>query len=117
MASKNTLEYVYNTLNDVIPGKIFYAIQVNDFAELPFIVYQEISKRSNQYADDKDLFKTITLQITLVTKNKNLELEKALEDKLDSNDIAYQMISEYYINEGALYRVYEIKMEEIKYEQ
>ena len=45
------LEEVYQILNKVLPDKVFYAVNVYDnetYADLPYIVYQEISKRIKQ---------------------------------------------------------------------
>ena len=44
------------------------------------------------------------------------KLTKKLENELRINDLSYQMINEYYLVDTGLYRIYEIKMEEFKYE-
>lgn len=83
MATKERLEYIYSLLNEVLPNKVYYALYVENNAEVPFIVYQEISKNPKTYADDLYLLKQITIQITLVTKNKDVVLEERLEDALE----------------------------------
>ncbi|MDD2260422.1 MAG: hypothetical protein PHO87_05455 [Acholeplasmataceae bacterium] len=113
----NNLEYIYTILNEVLPNNVYYAVSIKDNIELPIIVYQELNKRGKTYADDSYLLKELTIQITLITPNKNIQLEKMLENKLKLYDIEFQMISEFYIAENGLYRIYEIKMEESKYEQ
>lgn len=114
---ENNLIYIYSILNEVLPGNVFYALQINPNANVPFIVYQEINKRPVKFHDDFSFMKLTTIQISLVTSNKDLKLEKQLEDKLDDHDIEYQMISEFHLKDSGIYRIYEIKMEEFKYEQ
>ena len=53
------LEEVYQILNKVLPDKVFYAVNVYDnetYADLPYIVYQEISKRPRSFSDDLPFF-------------------------------------------------------------
>jgi len=113
----NNLEYIYTILNEVLPNNVYYAVSIKDNVELPIIVYQELNKRGKTYADDAYLLKELTIQISLITSKKSIELEKRLENKLKSYDIDFQMISEFYLADSGLYRIYEIKMEEFKYEQ
>lgn len=113
----NNLEFVYQILNEVLPNNVFYALSIKENIQLPIIVYQELKKRSKTYADDSYLLKESTMQMTLITKDKNINLEKSLENKLTEYDIEYQMINEFYLTDSGLYRIYEIKMEETKYEQ
>jgi hypothetical protein len=109
------LERIYQILDGVLPGKISYGTNVVDENEtdvLPFIVYQEISKRPVSYADDRSVIRVSTVQITLVTENKNQGIEQNLEEVLYLNGYNYQMITEYMNDDGSVNRVYEIKMEE-----
>ena len=108
--------FIYQILNEVLEGRVHYIVEDSGKAVLPFIVYQEINKRSAKYHDDHAFLKVSTIQISLVTDGKNIELEKKLENKLTDNGIDYQMVSEYNLGRG-IYRIYEIKMEEFKYEQ
>ena len=114
---QNKLIFIFNVLNEVLPGRVYYALQVKENAKVPFIVYQEISKRSTSFHDDHSFMKTSTIQISLITNSKDLALEKELEDKLTLYDVEFQMTSEYYLKDSGVYRIYEIKMEEFKYEQ
>lgn len=116
VATKERLEDIYSLLNEVLPNKVYYALYVEDNVEVPFIVYQEISKNPKTYADDLYLLKQITIQITLVTKNKDVVLEDKLEDALDLAGIDFRLISEYPLIDTGIYRIYEIKMEEFKNE-
>ena len=116
MASKHELERVYEMLNQVTPDSVYYALYVADNTNPPFIVYQQVGKRTTSYADDLFLMKLITIQITLVTKSKDFILEKKLEQVLTDNHFNFNMINEYYLVDTGLYRVYEIKMEEFIYE-
>ena len=117
MASKEKLEHLYNILNKVIPGNVHYSLNVANRVYPPFIVYQQLNNRGTKYADDSTLMRLITFQLTLVTKDKEFDLTKKLENELMINDLSYQMINEYYLVDIGLYRIYEIKMEEFKYEQ
>jgi len=114
---ENNLIFIYSVLEKVLPKNVYYALQIKPNAKLPFIVYQEINKRSTKYHDDHAFLKITTIQISLVTDKKDLKIEKKLEDTLEAHDINYQMISEYHIKDSGIYRIYEIKMEEFKYEQ
>lgn len=109
--------FLYQVLNQVLENKVYYALSIKESIELPIVVYQELKNKSKLFADDSYIFRESTIQITLITKDKNLRLEKALEDKLKENDINYQLVNEFYLNKSGLYRIYEIKMEEINYEQ
>lgn len=110
------LEEVYQILNKVLPDKVFYAVNVYDnetYAHLPYIVYQEISKRPRSFSDDLPFFYYSSIQITLVTKRKDRVLERKLEEALINNNLAYSVTSEYHNEDKSINRVYEIIMEEI----
>lgn len=111
------LEYLYTILKDVIPDNVHYIVNVTDKVAYPAIIYYELSSKSAVYADDEPIYKRRVIQITLITKTKQIRLERKLEKKLDQNDIDYYMIHEYLVKGEGLHRVYEIKMEEFKYEQ
>lgn len=112
------LSKIYNALNDVLNGKVFYGNNVYDNfenASMPYIVYQELSKRPASYSDDIPTFYKSDVQITLVTKNKNKELEEKLEQVLLNNGFAFSLISEFKNQDKSVNRVYEITMEVINY--
>lgn len=109
------LETLYSYLSKVLEGKIFYGTNVydnEDNASMPYIVYQEVSRRPIGYSDDKVIYRRTNVQITLVTKIKDLALEKKLEKALTDNNINYSMINESHNSDKSINRVYEIKMEE-----
>lgn len=86
------LEDVFTTLNKVLPKKVFYGTNIydnDDNAKMPYIVYQEISKRPIGFADNVPLCYSSTIQITLVTKRKDTSLEKSLETTLLNNNYSY----------------------------
>ncbi len=114
---KNNLKFIYDVLNEVLPNKVYYALSIEEQLELPIIVYQELNKRNRLFTDDKYLLKESTMQINLITENKNIELERSLEDTLTNYDIEFNMVSEFYLKDSGLYRIYEVKMEETRYEQ
>ncbi len=104
-------EPLYQVLNDVIPGQASYGKKENLEQSDNYIVYQEVSNRGSLYADDRVHMRILTIQINLITKEKNLELEERLEASLSLADYAFQMLSEYQNEDGSINRVYEIKME------
>lgn len=110
------LKRIYEVLNSVLKNKVTYGkrehIAINNNNE--YIIYQVISNRGVLYCDDKIRLRVVTIQINLITKNKNLELENRLEDFLDANGFSFQMVSEYQNDDFSINRVYEIKMEVIK---
>lgn len=109
------LEDIYIILNKVIPNKVFYGTNVydnQDNASMPYMIYQEISKRPIGYADNKALPYLSNVQITLVTKKKDILLERKLEKILLNNNLTYSLLSEFFNSDKSVNRVYEIKMEE-----
>lgn len=113
------LTQIYHLLQTVLPNKVTYGTNIVDGIELdvyPFIVYQEISNRAISYADDRPTVRIITYQITLVTKEKNPDLEAQLEAALCDSEFNYQMTTEYVNEDNSVNRVYEIKLEEINHE-
>lgn len=103
-----------NILLTVLPT-VIYAHVDPDYDENqspPFIVYQEVSKRPPTFSDDKPVYYERTIQITLITKKKDVAIEENLERVLLENDYAFSLTTEYKNSDGSIYRVYEIKMEE-----
>lgn len=110
------LKEIFTILNTVLPSKVFYGINIYDNqsnADMPYIVYQEINRRPIGYHDDVPILYEASIQITLVSKRKDLELEKALEKTLLKSKYNYSLISEYFNSDKSINRVYEIKMEDI----
>jgi hypothetical protein len=110
------LNKLFSILNTVLPNKVFYGTNIydnDDNASMPFIVYQEISKRSRGFQDNHPTWYRSTVQITIVTKKKDLALEGLLEKTMLDNNLVYSLISENRNADKSLNRVYEIYMEEI----
>ena len=108
------LEQLRNVLLTVV-DKVYYATNEydsEDNAEPPFIVYQEISKRASSFAEDKPVFFTSSIQITLVTKNKDIFLEKKLVTTLIQKGYTPENLSEYRNEDGSINKVYEVRLEE-----
>ena len=84
-------------------------------AEPPYILFQEISKRPPGFADDKPTHYQRTIQITLTTKKKDVELEEKLEKTLLEYEYIFSLISEFKNSDGSINRVYEIRLEDYKY--
>ena len=111
-----TLEDVVIILKSVLPDKVFYGSNVydnEDNALMPYIVYQEITKRAIGYGDNLPLAFSSKIQITLVTKKKNLSLERSLEKALLDNNISFEVTSEFFNSDKSINRIYQINMEEI----
>ncbi|MDE7264034.1 MAG: hypothetical protein K2N64_05185 [Anaeroplasmataceae bacterium] len=109
------LEKLYSILNKVLGTKVFYGINVydnEDNASMPYIVYQEISKRPIGYHDDFPIRYQRTIQITLVTKRKDTLLEQKLEKQLLKKGIFFSVLTETINSDKSVNRIYEIKMEE-----
>lgn len=110
------LNGLYKILNEVLPNQVYYGLNVYDDKKavtLPFIVYQEVSKRPSVFNDDYlDLYKK-NIQVTLVTSDKSLNLEKTLENKLLEHNLIFTLLSEFKNQDKSLSRVYEIEMEEL----
>ena len=110
-----TLESICKILRSVLPDKVFYGTNVyddGDNASMPYIVYQEISKRAIGYGDNLPLAFSSKIQITLVTKKKDLSLERNLEKALLDNEISFELTSEFFNSDKSLNRIYQINMEE-----
>jgi hypothetical protein len=110
------LTTLYSILNTALPNKVFYgtnAYDNEDNVSMPFIVYQEVTKRPSAFKDDKPLIYKSSVQITLVTKSKDVELESKLEKALLDNSLVFSLLSEFRNEDKSLNRVYEIYMEEI----
>ena len=84
-------------------------------AKPPFIVFQDISKRPNEFADDKPTYYLRTIQITLITNKKDEALEDKLEKALLDHDYIFSLTSEFRNSDGSINRVYEIRLEEFKH--
>jgi hypothetical protein len=111
-----TLTDIFNILNGVLEGKVFYGTNVYDNetqVELPYIVYQEISSRPMTHVDNKAIYYKGVLQITLVTKKKDVSLETKLQNALLEAGFSYSLTSEYINMDKSVSRAYEITMEEI----
>ncbi len=109
------LKTLFSILNSVLGNKVFYASNIydnGDNAVMPYIVYQEINKRPIGYSDDAPISYKSSVQITLVTKTKDLNLEQKLESAFKYNNLNYSMISESHNSDKSINRVYEIQMEE-----
>ena len=104
-------EPLYQVLNYVLPEQVSYGIKESLEQIDNYIVYQEISNRGSLYADDRVHMRILTIQINLITKEKNLNLEERLEVSLSLANYEFQMLSEYQNEDGSINRVYEIKME------
>ena len=109
------LSTLYLALNEVLKDKVFYGSNVydnEDNASMPYIVYQEVTKRPASFSDDTPILYRATIQITMVTKKKNRNLEKNLEQVLLNSGFAFSLLSEFKNEDKSLNRIYEITMEE-----
>lgn len=70
----------------------------------PFIAFRRYSSE-NFGADDKVYEKINNYYVYLVTDYKDINMEKALEDLLDENDIFYDVESEDYVDDEKCYQI------------
>src|SRR3989339_487084 len=108
---RELFEPLYQVLNHVLPGQVSYGKKENLDQSDTYIIYQEISNRGSIYADDKVQMRILTMQINMITKEKNLELEEKLEVSLSLAGYEFNMLTEYQNEDGSINRVYEIKIE------
>lgn len=80
--------------------------------KVPFIVYQVINKRAPVHIDDKPSYFESLVQISLVTKNKDVSLETSLENALLANGYNFAVSTEYQNSDKSICRVYEVRLEE-----
>lgn len=116
---KERLAFLYQLLNQVTIGKVYYGINRSDeesHSVMPFIVYQEVSNRGMLYADDTTIARQLIIQITLVTEKKDPIIEQQLENQFIKNNLNYEMTTEYLNSDHSINRVYEIRMEVINNE-
>ncbi len=71
----------------------------------PYLVYY-VDSNDNFYADNKTYEKIRVVNIELYTDKKDETLESSLETILNDNDLAYNVISETYIDDEDLYEVF-----------
>ncbi|MCQ2798192.1 MAG: hypothetical protein MJ241_07090 [Bacilli bacterium] len=111
------LKKIRQVLLTVLPTVIYAHLSDDNEqnAEPPFIVYQEISKRPPEFADDRPIYYLRTIQITLFTKKKDEDLEEKLERALLNKDFVFSLLSEFKNSDGSIQRVYEIRLEDYKY--
>lgn len=81
----------------------------NERKSPPYITY--LSSYSSNFNADNRVYKKIdNIQIELYTKNKDLEVEKKLEDLLDENEIAYETTEEWIDSEKLFQKIYEVQI-------
>lgn len=111
-----TLDGLFSILSSAMPGRVFYGSNVYDsggVAPPPYAVYQEVGARAPLYADDSPVYRSSSVQITLVTRNKDPAAERALEGALERNGLRFALISESVDPDESVARVYETRLEEI----
>ena len=71
------------------------------------------NKMAHFMYDDNYIYYRSSVQITLVSKNKDLNLEEDLEQALLDNGLVFSLLSESKNSDRSISRIYEIYMEEI----
>lgn len=108
------LERLYLILKEVPDCEPYYGTNAAHAAgsnPKPFIVYQEISRRTPVFADNHALYAVANIQVTLVSNKKDLVLEKALEKTLTTHELTFALTTEFVSPDASVTRVYEVKME------
>lgn len=85
----------------------FTVTDTNPAPNPPFITYL-VAYSSNMFADNKVYKKIDNVQVELYTNKKDLEVEKRLEDLLDSNEITYESTETWIESEKLFQKIYEI---------
>lgn len=107
------LKHLYELLDDILPRSVSYSKEIkHKTLKLPFIVYTETNKKPLSFVDNKPILYIKTLQITLITVNKDTKLEQKLEKSLIGSGFYFTLLTEYMNDDHSINRVYEIKMEE-----
>ncbi len=111
---KQKLEQLYQVLIQVPGCDVFYGTNISHEDKInqkPFIVYQELSRRSLVFADNQSFLSSTTIQITLISNDKDVDLEASLEQLLYQNGYTYTLLTEFVSPDGSVTRIYEIKLE------
>lgn len=105
-------DFIYEELSK-ISENIFYALNASDNTissnEIPYIVYQEISKHPI-IADNKAQIYKVKYQVTIVTKHGKDPLIQAFESHFNQLEIIPVMISSYRNDDYTINRVYKIEI-------
>lgn len=105
-------DFIYEELSK-ISENIFYALNASDNTissnEIPYIVYQEISKHPI-IADNKAQIYKVEYQVTIVTKHGKDPLIQAFESHFNELEIIPVMISSYRNDDYTINRVYKIEI-------
>ena len=111
------LKKLRTILTTVLPTVIYARYDYDNYqnTEPPYILMQEISKQPPEFADDKPVYYERVVQITLITKKKDVELEEKLEKTLLYHEYIFSLTSEYANPDHSINRVYEIRLEDLKY--
>jgi hypothetical protein len=111
MALKNDI--VYKALKRVLIDRVYYLTNSVDNStssnQLPFIVYQVISKTPISTDNTLAIYK-VTYQITLVTKKRSEALTRRLETALINSELIPRLISTYKNDDYSISRVYEVNI-------
>lgn len=87
----------------------FKKTESNPVPDPPYIVYLE-EDSDNFGADNKVWKKILNYRIEAYTDEKDLTLEKSIEDLLDSNDIYYETDESYIVQENLYMRIYYVTL-------
>ena len=105
-------DIIYNILN-LITDKVYYLSNRNDNTEssnqLPYIVYQIISKRPIS-ADNQAIIFSVEYQVTLVTRARNEALVHLFEEAFNQKVIIPVLVSTYQNDDYSINRVYQINI-------
>lgn len=87
----------------------YYSFPEGTGQPLPFVIFF-YSNTDDQYADDSNYQRIITLNIELYTKEKDFELEADVEDILFGNSLSYYKEENYIKSEKMFQIAYEMEV-------
>jgi hypothetical protein len=87
----------------------FLQSENNPLPEPPYIIYL-VAYSSNFAADNSVYYQIRNIQIELYTDQKNFEVERILEEALNSNEIVYQSTESYIESEQLFQKIYEVRL-------
>lgn len=111
----NNIEQLFTALSTLGKPVFYKKAEFNAVVENEYIVYHIINEPTRLNADGATCWRVQTIQVNLITKDKNLALETQLEELLDNNYIIFDVVSETYdSNEHLHLRIYEFELDKFK---
>lgn len=105
----NDLKIILESITGFEDKIAYRAFPKNKAPKLPFICYLETGT-DNFFADNKVYKSTAVIDIELYSKDRDLESEKLIEDKLDENQIPWSREVTYLDSEQCNETIYTVEV-------